>query len=345
MPEPILVTGGAGYIGSHVCKALAQEGFLPIVYDNLSTGHAYAVKWGPFVEADLNDRVKLEEAIKLYRPKAVMHFAASALVVESMQDPGKYYRNNVSSSIALLEAMAQTGIRHFVFSSTCATYGTPFRIPVTEDQPQVPINPYGRSKWLVEQILSDFEAIHGISSAKLRYFNAAGADLKTEIGENHNPETHLIPTIIQAALDPKKEIVVYGTDFPTSDGSAVRDYIHVCDLAQAHVLALKALLSGEKSFALNLGTERGYSVLEIIEAVQKYCGKSISVRLDQRRAGEPAALIASARRAKELLGWEPLSSELSVLIDSAWKWHQLLSDHAPILQSTLQRFGAGQALC
>lgn len=343
MPEPILVTGGAGYIGSHVCKALAREGFLPIVYDNLSTGHAYAVKWGPFVEADLRDKAKLEEAIQLYHPKAVMHFAASALVGESMSNPVKYYQNNVSSSLALFEAMVQAGIRHLVFSSTCATYGTPTSTPITEEHPQAPINPYGRSKWIVEQILSDFEAIHGFSCAKLRYFNAAGADLKTEIGENHTPETHLIPSIIQAALDPSKEIAVYGTDFPTVDGSAVRDYIHVDDLACAHVLALKALLAGEKSFALNLGTGRGYSVLEILEAVQKYCGKPIAARLEQRRAGDPAALVASAKRAKELLGWEPISSDLGVLIDSAWKWHQLLSDHAPLLQTTLQRFGTVQA--
>lgn len=344
MPEPILVTGGAGYIGSHVCKELAKEGFLPIVYDNLSTGHAYAVKWGPFVEGDLSDQAKLDETLALYRPKAVMHFAANAIVVESMFHPAKYYRNNVTSSISLLEAMLRADIRHLVFSSTCATYGAPTSTPITETHAQAPVNPYGRSKWLVEQILLDFEAVYGFSTAKLRYFNAAGADLKTEIGEDHNPETHLIPTIIHAALDTKKEIVVYGTDFPTSDGSAIRDYIHVHDLARAHVLALQALLSGEKSFAVNLGTGQGYSVLEIIEAVQKYCGKSISIRLKERRPGEPHALVASAEKAKELLGWKPLSSELNVLIDSAWKWHKLLSDHASLLQSTLQRLGAAQSL-
>lgn len=337
MPEPILVTGGAGYIGSHVCKALAAEGFLPVVYDNLSTGHAYAVKWGPFVEADLEDKEKLEEAIQLYRPKAVMHFAASALVVESMANPAKYYQNNVSCTVALLEAMVQAGISHLVFSSTCATYGMPMGIPIDEGHLQAPINPYGRSKWFVEQILDDFERAHGLATAKLRYFNAAGADLKTEIGENHTPETHLIPTIIQAALDPKKEIVIYGTDFPTADGSAVRDYVHVHDLARAHVLALKALLAGEKSFAVNLGTGQGHSVLEILDAVQKHSSRSIAVRVEERRAGEPAALVASAKRAKELLGWEPVCSDLGILIDSAWRWHQLLSDHALLLQSTLQR--------
>lgn len=342
MPEPILVTGGAGYIGSHVCKELAKEGFLPIVYDNLSTGHAYAIKWGPFVEADLNDRAKLEETLLLYRPKAVIHFAANAIVVESMFHPAKYYRNNVGSTIALLEAMLHADIRRLVFSSTCATYGIPSCSPITEAHPQAPINPYGKSKWLVEQILADFEAIYGFSSAKLRYFNAAGADLKTEIGENHNPETHLIPNLIHAALDEKKEIVVYGRDFPTPDGSAIRDYIHVHDLARAHVLALQALLAGEPSFAVNLGTGQGYSVLEILEAVQSYSGKSIQVRYEEKRAGEPPALVASAKKAKALLGWEPLFSELNVLIDSAWKWHKLLADHALLLQSTLQRLAAAQ---
>ncbi len=336
-PEPILVTGGAGYIGSHVCKALAKNGFLPITYDNLSTGHAYAVKWGPFVEGDLNDSAKLNETLASYKPKAVMHFAASALVIESMSDPGKYYRNNIGSTVSLLEAMRHANIQPLVFSSTCATYGNPVFSPLTEEHPQAPINPYGRSKWMVEQILGDFESIYGLRAAKLRYFNAAGADLETEIGEDHHPETHLIPAIIHAALDAKKEIVVYGTDFPTEDGSAVRDYIHVQDLAHAHILALKCLLSGGKSFDVNLGTGKGYSVLEIIEAVQTYCGKSLTVRLEQRRKGEPPALVASAKKAKELLGWEPLVSDLGTLIDSAWKWHKLLVENATLLHNTLQR--------
>jgi UDP-glucose-4-epimerase GalE len=336
-PEPILVTGGAGYIGSHVCKALSKNGFLPITYDNLSTGHAYAVKWGPFVEADLNDSVKLKETLAFYKPKAVMHFAASALVVESMTNPAKYYRNNIGSTVSLLEAMQKANIQALVFSSTCATYGNPVFSPLTEEHPQLPINPYGRSKLMVEQILNDFESTFGIRFAKLRYFNAAGADIETQIGENHLPETHLIPTIIHAALDTKKEIVVYGTDFPTADGSAVRDYIHVQDLAHAHILALKSLLSGGKSFDINLGTGTGHSVLEIIEAVQTYCGKSLTVRLEQRRKGEPPALVASAKKAKELLGWEPLVSDLSILIDSAWKWHKLLVENAPLLHHTLQR--------
>lgn len=343
MSEPILVTGGAGYIGSHVCKALAKNGFLPVAYDNLSTGHAYAVKWGPFVEGNLDDTVKLSETLSCYKPKAVMHFAANAIVVESMSDPAKYYRNNVGSSIALFDAMQKAGIRMLVFSSTCATYGIPSSTPITESHPQNPINPYGRSKWLVEQIIGDFESIFGFRTAKLRYFNAAGADLETQIGEDHFPETHLLPTIIQAALDPKKEIVVYGTDFSTQDGSAVRDFIHVQDLANAHILALKALLLGEKSFAVNLGTGTGHSVLEIIEAVQKYCSKSLTVRLEQRRPGDPAELIASAKKAKDRLGWEPVCSDLGTLIDSAWKWHKLLFENAPLLRNTLQRLEKGIA--
>ena len=237
--DAILVTGGAGYIGSHTCKALAKAGFLPVAFDNLSTGHAYAVKWGPFIQGDLNDRAKLDEAIKNYNPKAVLHFAADALVTESMENPGKYYRNNVGSSIALLEAMRDHGIGSLVFSSTCATYGDPKFTPITEDHPQAPISPYGRSKLMIEQIIADFEKAHGLKSAVLRYFNVAGADSETEIGENHTPETHLIPTVIQAALGIRSEVVVYGTDFPSKDGSAVRDYVNVQDLAAAHVGALK----------------------------------------------------------------------------------------------------------
>jgi UDP-arabinose 4-epimerase len=331
MSEPILVTGGAGYIGSHTCKALAKAGYLPIVYDNLSTGHAYAVKWGPFVQGDLNDKAKLNEAFEIYRPKAVIHFAADALVVESMQNPAKYYRNNVGSTISLLEAMRDNEVKKLVFSSTCATYGSPQFTPITEKHPQLPINPYGKSKLMIEQMLADFETIHGISSVILRYFNAAGADLETEIGENHTPETHLIPSIIQTALSLKKEIVVYGTDFGSSDGSAIRDYIHVQDLANAHVAALKA-----PSAAINLGSGKGYSVLEIIDAVQKFCGKALPVRLEGRRAGEPGILTADNTKAKELLNWTPQYSDLSTLIESAWKWHQLLFENVHLIQAVLK---------
>lgn len=333
---PILVTGGAGYIGSHTCKALAQAGFLPVVYDNLSTGHAYAVKWGPFIQGDLNDRTKLNEAFTNYQPRAVIHFAADAIVVESMKNPGKYYRNNTDSSIALLEAMRDHRVDHLVFSSTCATYGNPRSTPIAEDHPQIPINPYGRSKLMIEQIISDFEMAHGLKAVILRYFNAAGADLSSEIGENHTPETHLIPTVLQTALGLKKEIVVYGTDFATKDGSAVRDYIHVQDLSEAHVAALLWLFENRKTAAFNLGTGKGYSVLEIIDAVQKFCGKTLPVRFENRRPGEPGILAASNALAAQLLGWNPRVSDLNTIIGSAWKWHQLLFENAPFVKNAVK---------
>lgn len=341
--EPILVTGGAGYVGSLVCKTLANHGFLPIVYDNLSTGHAYAVKWGPLIQGDLNDRAKLDQTFQDYRPKAVLHFAANAIVIESMANPAKYYRNNLASTISLLESMNGAGVNLLVFSSSCAIYGQPHFIPLTEDHPQSPINPYGRTKWMTEQMLDDFEMAYGFRSVKLRYFNAAGADLETWIGEDHTPETHLIPSVIQTALTMKKEVVIYGTDFSTADGSAVRDYIHVQDLADAHVLALKYLLGSQKSLSLNLGSGRGYSALEIIDAVQKYSGKTIEVRLEQRRAGEPAVLVSSNQKAKDVIGWTPQLSDLHVLIDSAWKWHQLLYENASLLQKALHRLDSRQA--
>jgi UDP-arabinose 4-epimerase len=330
MAEAILVTGGAGYIGSHTCKALAKAGYLPVVYDNLSTGHAYAVKWGPFVQADLNDRNKLNETFALYQPKAVIHFAADALVIESFRNPGKYYRNNVGSTIALLEAMRDNQVKQLVFSSTCATYGIPQSTPITEQHPLLPINPYGRSKWMNEQIIHDFEQAHGLEAVILRYFNAAGADLETQIGENHTPETHLIPSVILTALGIKEELVVYGTDFESKDGTAVRDYIHVQDLADAHVAALQL-----KSQTINLGTGTGYSVLEIIDAVQKFSGKTIPVRFEPRRFGEPGILTADNTKAKELLNWNPQVSDLPTLIQSAWKWHQMLFENIPRIQSVL----------
>jgi UDP-arabinose 4-epimerase len=335
MADAILVTGGAGYIGSHTCKALAKAGYLPVVFDNLTTGHAYAVKWGPFIQGDLNDRAKLNEAFITYKPKAVIHFAADAIVVESMSQPGKYYRNNVGSTIALLEAMRDHGVKKLVFSSTCATYGNPQFTPITEKHPLSPINPYGRSKWMNEQIIHDFEMAHGFDAVILRYFNAAGADLETQIGENHTPETHLIPTIIQAALGLRDEIVVYGTDFESRDGTAVRDYIHVHDLANAHVSALKC-----PSNTINLGTGTGYSVLEIVDAVQKFCGKTLQVRLENRRPGEPGILTADNAKAKQLLDWSPSTSDLPTLIESAWKWHQLLYENAHLVRSVLSTGGA-----
>lgn len=340
--KPILVTGGAGYIGSHTCKELAAAGFLPITYDDLSTGHAYAVKWGPFIEGNINDREKLKETFKKYQPIAVLHFAGSALVSESLEDPGKYYRNNVAYTTALLEAMMEARVFHLIFSSSCATYGDPQFTPITEAHPQNPISPYGRSKLMTEQMIADFERAHGLKGVVLRYFNAAGADLTTEIGENHAPETHLIPSVIQTALGVRPEITVFGTDFSSRDGSAIRDYIHVQDLACAHVAALKWSLSSQKSVSVNLGTGTGHSVLEIIEAVQKFCGKTIPVRLEKRRVGDPSLLTANMQLAKELFGWTPRFSDLPTIIESAWRWHQLLMENAPLLRSTLSRLEEGK---
>lgn len=334
---PILVTGGAGYIGSHACKALAQAGFMPIVYDNLSTGHAYAVKWGPFVKGDLNDSATLDEAFRTYQPQAALHFAANAIVSESIANPALYYRNNIANSLSLFEAMKRHGVTSIVFSSTCATYGHPQSRPITEDHPQIPISPYGHSKRMVEQILADFGKAYNFSSVVLRYFNAAGADLETEIGEDHIPETHLIPAIIQTALGLKNEIVIYGKDFPSRDGTAIRDYIHVKDLADAHVRALKWLLTEKKSTSINLGTGIGSSVFEIIKAVETFCEKKIPVRFEARREGDPAILTAGNQKACDLLGWSPQFSDLSLIIESAWKWHQLLIENSPVLKSTLHR--------
>ena len=335
--DPILVTGGAGYIGSHTCKCLAKAGFLPITYDNLSTGHEYAVKWGPFVKGDLSDQKLLNETFAQYKPKAVLHFAASAIVFESVLDPAKYYENNVGSTICLLNAMKQNNACDLIFSSTCATYGNPQTIPITESHPQEPINPYGRSKLMIEQMIRDYGSAYGLRSINLRYFNVAGADPDLEVGENHTPETHLIPSILHTVLGIQPEITVYGTDFESKDGSAVRDYIHVQDLSRAHVLALKLLLSEGRSDAINLGTTSGFSVFEIIEAVEKFCGKKVPIKLEKRRPGDPSILVADRQKAEKVLGWTPKLSDLPTIIDTAWKWQQLLHENAPLLKSAIQR--------
>ncbi len=331
MADAILVFGGAGYIGSHTCKALHSAGLLPVVYDNLSTGHGYAVKWGPFIQGDLNDTAKLDAAFKTYAPKAVIHFAANAIVLESMADPGKYYHNNVGGTVALLEAMRHNNVKKIVFSSTCACYGNPLFHPITEKHPIQPMSPYGKSKWMCEEILRDFERAYDFEPTLLRYFNAAGADLETQIGENHTPETHLIPRIIQTALGLREEICVYGTDFASKDGSAVRDYVHVMDLASAHVMAL-----AKPKCTVNIGAGTGFSVLEIIQAVQQFCGKPIEVKLENRREGEPGVLCADNTKAKELLSWNPRFSDLPTIVESAWKWHQLLHENAHLVKSVLK---------
>jgi len=332
---PILVTGGAGYIGAHTCKALKDAGFLPITYDNFSTGHRYAVQWGPCVEGDLRDSKTLEETLQKYKPKGVLHFAASALVIESMHNPGLYYDNNVGGSLSLLEAMRKHEIPYLVFSSTCATYGNPQFSPITEEHPQLPINPYGRSKLMVEQIIEDFGRTYGLCSVNLRYFNAAGADFSGSVGENHTPETHIIPLIMQVAQKIRKEITIYGTQFPTPDGTAVRDYIHVVDLARAHVQALQWLFAHKKKRSINLGTGKGFSILEIVKAVEEFTKEKIPVRFESERAGEPSHLVADNTKARNVLGWAPEYSSLPMLIESAWKWHTRITSSSENKMDTL----------
>ena len=321
MSKTILVTGGAGYIGSHACKALAAAGYAPVAYDNLIYGHREAVRWGPLIEADLADRERLAEALARHKVAAVMHFAAFAYVGESMTKPEIYFRNNVVNTLGLLDAMLAAGVRHIVFSSTCATYGTPERVPITEDTPQRPVNPYGESKLMIERALHWYGLAHGLTYAALRYFNAAGADPACEIGEAHDPETHLIPLILDAALGRRPQIDIFGTDYPTADGSAVRDYIHVQDLAEAHVRAIGHLLNGGKSLELNLGTGSGHSVKAVIEAAQRVTGHQIPRREVGRRAGDPASLVADPSRAREVLGWTAQISDLDSILRTAWAWH------------------------
>ncbi len=321
MGQSILVTGGAGYIGSHACKALAAAGFTPVAYDNLVYGHRWAVRWGPFVEADLADAARLAETLKQYEIAAVMHFAAFAYVGESMTKPQLYFRNNVVNTLSLLDAMLAAGVKHIVFSSTCATYGTPERTPITEETPQRPVNPYGESKLMIERALHWYGAAYGLSYAALRYFNAAGADPAGEIGEDHDPETHLIPLILDAALGKRPQIDIFGTDYPTPDGSAVRDYIHVQDLAEAHVAAIRHLMAGGASLQLNLGTGTGHSVREVIAAAERITGRKVPRREAPRRAGDPAALVADPGKAKALLGWQARMSDLDSILGTAWAWH------------------------
>ena len=318
----VLVTGGAGYIGSHACKALASAGYFPVVYDNLSRGHEWAVKWGPLVHGDILDRDRLGEVLKTYKPNAVIHFAALAYVGESMLDPGTYYRNNVVGSLNLLEAMRDYHIGVLVFSSSCATYGVPKRLPIQEDSPQRPINPYGASKLMVERMIEHFGNAHGLAWIALRYFNAAGADSNNEIGEEHEPETHLIPLVLDAASGRRRNVTILGTDYYTPDGTCVRDYIHVADLAEAHVMALKALIDGAQSSPYNIGSGRGYSVREIISAVERVTGLKVPVSTGKRRDGDPPALVSDATKAREILSWQPKQSDIDQIVRTAWAWHQ-----------------------
>lgn len=316
----VLITGGAGYIGSHTAKLLAREGLRPVVVDNLSTGFREAVRWGPLVEADLNDRGALRKLFREYPIEAVIHFAASASVGESMRAPEIYFLNNVFNTLNLLEEMREAGVRNIVFSSSCAIYGHPRQVPIPEDHVQEPVNPYGESKIMVERLLHWYGNIYGLSWMALRYFNAAGADPDGELGEDHDPESHLIPLAIAAALKRIPHLEIYGTDYDTSDGTAVRDYIHVADLAQAHLTALRLLLSGGASTACNLGTGSGHSVRDVVAMVERISGLRVPVKEVARRAGDPACLIAETSKAAKVLGWRPQHSSLEEMVETAWKW-------------------------
>lgn len=318
----VLVTGGAGYIGSHVCKALFAAGHAPIVFDNFSTGHRWAVKWGPLVEGDLCSPQAIAAAIRDFDIEAVIHLAASSAVGESVAHPRKYFENNVRNTINLLGVMLDAGVNYLVFSSTAAVYGVPERVPISEEHVVAPVNPYGTTKAAIERMLSEYSTAYGQRYVALRYFNASGADIMGEIGESHRPETHLVPIAIEAALGLRPELVLFGTDYPTADGTAVRDYVHVMDLAVAHVQALDYLVSGGTSTHLNLGTGRGYSVREVIEAVERATGFPVPVVEAPRRKGDPPVLVADSRRASVTLDWAPEYSDLDRIVRSAWEWHR-----------------------
>lgn len=318
----VLVTGGAGYIGSHCCKQLHRKGYQPVTIDNLVYGHAKNVKWGSFYRGDIQDDQLLERIFSENDIGAVMHFAAFAYVGESVEEPQKYYTNNLRNTITLLEKVLQHTVSCFIFSSTCAAYGLPQTIPIDEDHPRAPINPYGSSKYMIERILTDYGKAYDLRFTSLRYFNAAGADPDGEIGEDHTPETHLIPLILDVAKGRRENLKVFGNDYDTDDGSCVRDYVHVTDLADAHVSALEKLLGGAPSDFVNLGTGRGFSVLQVIEQAAAVTGKKISYEIVGRRPGDPAVLIASNAKARTALGWKPNLSDLKTIVQTAWNWHR-----------------------
>jgi UDP-arabinose 4-epimerase len=324
----ILIVGGAGYIGSQTAKAAAGAGLEPVVLDNLVYGHRWAARWGPLVEGDIADRTVLDRVFREHRVTAVIHFAAYTYVGESVQNPRKYFGNNVAGTLALLDAMIDHGVRQIVFSSTAATYGDPIEVPITEDHPQKPINPYGESKLAVERMLHWYQGAYDLRYAALRYFNAAGADPDCEIGEDHDPESHLIPLTIGALLGRAPELKVFGTDYPTPDGTAIRDYVHVADLADAHLLALGRLGKGDKALALNLGTGTGHSVREVIASVEKISGRKVPRVEVGRRAGDPPSLVADPSRAKQSLGWRPKYAELDTIVEHAFRWQEKQASHA-----------------
>jgi UDP-arabinose 4-epimerase len=322
MTKAVLVAGGAGYVGAHTCKSLARAGFLPVVLDNLSTGHRDFVRWGPLVQADLHDTSTITDTIRRHDCVAVLHFAAFALVGESVTEPAKYYDNNVVGTLSLLAGMRAAGCDALVFSSTCAVYGQPAQVPIVEDTRPDPINPYGASKLMVERILSDFRPAYGLRSIALRYFNACGADPDNEIGELRDPETHLIPRAMMALQGHVADFAVFGSDFDTPDGTAIRDYVHVADLADAHVAALRHLLSGAPGGVFNLGTGRGHSVREVLDAIEREAGERLPDVTGPRRAGDPAVLVADPVRARNELGFDPMLSDLATIVRTSWAWHR-----------------------
>lgn len=329
----ILVTGGAGYIGSHTAKTLAAAGYTPVVLDDLSTGNSWAVQWGPLIKGNIADDSLVRRTIERYDIGAAIHLAASAYVGESMNNPRKYFHNNVRNSLSFLDSLLACGVDRLIFSSTCAVYGVPQTEALDEEHPQAPVNPYGESKLFIEKACQWYEAAHDFRYVSLRYFNAAGADPSGVIGESHNPETHLIPLAIGTALGLYPELRVYGTDFPTADGTAVRDYIHVSDVAAAHVSALHYLEAGGLSERINLGSGNGVSVREVIQTVERFSGTPIATREEDRRPGDPPALIASAKRAEKVLGWKPSFTDIESIISTAWNWScaQLEREEAPAL--------------
>lgn len=317
----ILIVGGAGYVGSHANKYFHGKGYKTVVFDNLVYGHRSFVKWGDFVMGDLSDKGQIRRCFEQYTIDAVMHFSAFAYVGESVTDPAKYYRNNVANTLNLLDIMLEFGVRYFIFSSSCATYGMPREIPITEDHPRSPISPYGRTKAMVEDILRDYDAAYGIKHINLRYFNAAGADPEGELGERHDPETHLIPLTVYAAIGRLENLKIFGTDYPTKDGTCIRDYVHVTDLADAHLLALQYVRQAQASDSFNLGNGNGYSVREVIDAVRRVSGRNVAVIETERRAGDPPVLIGSSSKAMTTLGWRPQFGDLESIISTAWRWH------------------------
>ena len=320
--EHVLVTGGAGYVGSHTCKILSQQGYTPVTFDNLSGGYSHAVKWGPLIKGDLNDLDSIIAACHEYNFNTVIHFASYIEVAESVESPGKYYRNNIGGTLNLLDAMQGNNIKNLVFSSSCALYGIPDKVPITEDTVGSPLSPYGWSKLVIEKIIQDFSLAYNMRYVLCRYFNACGADSEAEIGEEHQPETHLIPRALMAVAGDAPSFKIYGTDYDTTDGTCIRDYIHVQDLARAHILALKHLEKDGKNCALNLGTGTGYSVREILEAVKEITNCDMVIQEGDRRMGDPSTLIADIKKAHHILGFQTEMSDLETIIKTAWNFYQ-----------------------